>query len=236
MLGRRGVPWDAAVVIAFGKAFTGVAVVVIASLIFVAFGLGPRYDGAVVGILLFGGSVFTALFACLVIAAYRPTPAQSFVRRVFKRLAGKRGPGRVLTSAENVTLQSIDRLVMMRRGGPLPLINLAATHLLYFTAFGALGVTLLYALGGDVGVRSFAAVIVYLMFTYLSPTPGGAGFAEAMAIPFFGPLLPDEKAVMFVLCFRGLALYLQVGLGVPYLLFTGGIRQIVRRSEQPPNE
>src|SRR5262245_33586891 len=49
MLGRRGVPWDAAVVIAFGKAFTGVAVVVIASLGFVALGLGPAYDGAVLG-------------------------------------------------------------------------------------------------------------------------------------------------------------------------------------------
>jgi uncharacterized membrane protein YbhN (UPF0104 family) len=83
---------------------------------------------------------------------------------------------------------------------------------------------LLHALGGEVGVRSFAAVIVYLMFTYLAPTPGGAGFAEAFAIPFFGPLLPADKAVMFVLLFRGLALYLQVGIGVPYLLFTAGFR------------
>src|SRR6478672_5193142 len=36
MLGRRKVPWDAAVVIAFGKAFTGVAVAVLVSLTFIA--------------------------------------------------------------------------------------------------------------------------------------------------------------------------------------------------------
>ena len=56
-----------------------------------------------------------------------------------------------------------------------------------------------------------------------------SGFAETMAIPFFGPLLPADKAVMFVLCFRGLTLYLQVGIGIPYLLVTGGVRQIVQR-------
>jgi glycosyltransferase 2 family protein len=230
MLGRRGVPWDAAVVIAFGKAFTGVAVVVIASLAFVAFGLGPAYDGSVLAILLFGGSVFATLFAMLVAAAFRPERARAFVGRVFGRIAGRLGRGRVVTAFERTTLQSIDRLVQLRRGGAGPLVHLAATHVLYFIAFGALGTALLYALGGAIDIRSFAAVIVYLMFTYLAPTPGGAGFAEAMAIPFFGPLLPADKAVMFVLCFRGLALYLQVGIGVPYLLLAGAMRGIITRT------
>jgi len=232
MLGRRNVPWDAAVVIAFGKAFTGVAVVVIASLIFVACGLGPAYDGSVLAILLFGGTVFATLFGLLVASAFRPEPARALIRRVFARLAARWPSSKVVSSFERVTLQSIDRLVQLRRGGAVPLIHLVATHLLYFIAFGALGSALLYALGGEVGVESFAAVIVYLMFTYLAPTPGGAGFAEAMAIPFFGPLLPPDKAVMFVLLFRGLALYLQVGIGVPYLLFAGAMRDIVTRAAQ----
>ena len=118
-----------------------------------------------------------------------------------------------------MTTRSVDRLIQLRRGGAWPLVDLAATHVLYFVAFGAVA-----------GLRPFAAVVVYLMFTYLAPTPGGAGFAEAMAIPFFGPLLPAADAVMFVLCFRGLTLYLQVGVGVPYLLFAGGMREIVTRA------
>src|SRR5262249_45170518 len=96
MLGRRGVPWDAAVVIAFGKAFTGVAVIVLVSLAFVAFGLGPDYDAAVLAVLVFGGSVFTLLFALLVIAALRPEPARRRVARVFERLARRLGHGRVM--------------------------------------------------------------------------------------------------------------------------------------------
>jgi uncharacterized membrane protein YbhN (UPF0104 family) len=233
MLGRRGVPWDAAVVIAFGKAFTGVAVIVIASLVFVVLGLGPAYDRAVVATLLFGGSVFSILFGLLVVAAFRPEPARGFVARVYARL-GRRGRGRVLAAFERVTLRSIDRLVLLRTGGAGPLASLVTTHVLYFIAFGAFGLSLLSVFGGELGVRSFAAVIIYLMFTYLAPTPGGAGFAEAMALPFFGPLLPADKAVMFVLCFRGLTLYLQVGIGVPYLLFAGGLREIVTRAAESP--
>jgi len=230
MLGRRGVPWDAAVVIAFGKAFTGVAIIVVASLVFVTLGLGPDYDRAVLAILLFGGSVFATLFGFLVVAAFRPDPARRFVAGVFGRIARRFGPGRVVSAIERTTTQAIDRLVQLRTGGARPLVHLVVTHVLYFLAFGALGVSLLHAVGGDVSVRSFAAVIIYLMFTYLAPTPGGAGFAEAMAIPFFGALVPADKAVMFVLCFRGLALYLQVGIGVPYLLFAGGMREIVTRA------
>src|SRR5512146_1803182 len=81
MLGRRGVPWDAAVVIAFGKAFTGVFVIVVASLAFVAAGLGPAYDGTVLAILLFGGTVFSTLFGLLVVAAFRPERARGVVAR-----------------------------------------------------------------------------------------------------------------------------------------------------------
>lgn len=231
MLGRRGVPWDAAVVIAFGKAFTGVAVVVVLSLTFLACGLGPAYDAEVLGILLFGGTVFTLLFSLLVLAAFRPAPARRFVGRVFDRLARRRGRGRTLAAFERVTIESIDRLVQLRVGGARPLLAIVATHLLYFAAFGGFGVALLHAFGGPVDVRALAAIIVYLMLTYLAPTPGGAGIAEAMAVPFFGPLVPADSAVMFVLCFRGLTLYLQLGLGIPYLLLVGGIGQIVQRAQ-----
>lgn len=235
MLGRRGVAWDAAVVIAFGKAFTGVAVVVVLSLVFVGLGLGPHYDGAVLGVVLFGGSVFALLFGCLIAAAFRPERARRVVTAMFGGLGRRFGKGRVLTSFERVTLQSIDRLVLLRSGGPAPLIHLALTHLFYFAVFAGVGITLMRGFGGEIGIRSFAAMIVYIMFTYLAPTPGGAGFAEAMALPFFGPLLPPEQAVMFVLCFRGLTLYLQVGIGVPYLLLAGGVREIATRAANKPD-
>lgn len=230
MLGRRGVPWDAAVVIAFGKAFTGVAVVVAASLVFIALGLGPEYDGGVLAVVIFGGSVFSFLFGMLILAALRPGPAQRVVASAFGWLGRRFGPRKFLGSAERVTLLSIERLAVLRAGGILPLAHLAVTHVIYFAVFAGVGVVLLHAFGCTVDLRAFAATVIYMAFTYLAPTPGGAGFAEAMALPFFGPLLPPENAVMFVLCFRGLTLYLQVGFAIPYMLIVGGGREIAARA------
>ena len=222
MLGRRGVAWDAAVVIAFGKAFTGVAVIIVLSLALIALGLGPAHDVAVLAVVLFGGAVFGALFAVGVVAALRPAAAQRAVTALFAWVERRLGRGRVVTAFERVTARSIDRLAHLRAGGWRPLVRLALSHLLYFTVFAGLGVALLSAFGVPPGLRPFAATIIYIAFTYLAPTPGGAGFAEAMAIPFFGALLPPDRAVLFVLCFRGLTLYLQVGFAVPYLAIIGG--------------
>jgi uncharacterized protein (TIRG00374 family) len=232
MLGRRGVPWDATVVIAFAKAFTGVAVVVVASLAFIALGLGPRFDGAVLGVVLFGGSVFAILFGSLIAAAIRPAPAQRVVARVFGWVHRRAGGGHRLEAAKQVTVRSIDRLTQLRTGGALPLLRLAIAHLAYFTVFAAIGVVLLHAFGAEVGLRAFTATIIYIAFTYLAPTPGGAGFAESMALPFFGSLLPDQQAIAFVLCFRGLTLYLQIGFAIPYMLVIGGVGEIARRTER----
>lgn len=230
MLGRRGVPWDAAVAIAFAKAFTGVAVVVVASFVFVAVGLGPDYDRGVFAVVLFGGAVFAALFTVLTVAAFRPDPAKRVSARIFGGLARRFRGGKRLASAGAVTAQSIDRLALLRSRGLAPLAYLVLTHAIYFAMFAGVGVVLLHAFGREADVRAFAAVVVYIAFTYLAPTPGGAGFAEAMALPFFGPLLPPEQAVMFVLCFRGLTLYLQVGFAIPYMIIVGGGREIAARA------
>lgn len=230
MLGRRGVPWDATVVIAFGKAFTGVAVVVTAAVLLVAVGLGPRYDRDLLAIVLFGGAIFCALFGAMIAAAIRPAPARRVVGAGFGWLGRRLGHPRVFERGATVTGDAIDRLATLRDGGPRPLLALALTHALFFGATAGVGLVLLTAFGGAADLRSFCALVVYIAFTYLAPTPGGAGFAEAMAVPFFGPLLPADQAVLFVLCFRGLTLYVQVVFAVPYMLLVGGVGEILARA------
>lgn len=230
MLGRRGVPWDATVVIAFGKAFTGVAVVVTASVVMIGLGLGPRYDGHLLAVVLFGGAIFALLFGGLIGAALRPAPAKRGLARVFGWLSRRLGHARFVDTGQRVTLAAVDRLATLRTGGLAPLGYLALTHALYFAATAGVGVVLLTGFGAAIDARAVCAVVVYLAFTYLAPTPGGAGFAEAMAVPFFGPLLPAEQAVAFVLCFRGLTLYVQVVFAVPYLLVIGGVGEILARA------
>ncbi|MBK9033931.1 MAG: flippase-like domain-containing protein [Myxococcales bacterium] len=230
MLGRRGVPWDATVAIAFAKAFTGVAVLVVVALAMVALGLGPRYDGRLVATVVFGGAVFTALCAALVLAAVRPRPAQRVVARVFGWLGRRARGAHWVEAAERVTHDAVDRLARLRTGGAAPLARLALAHVAFFGATTAAGVALMTAFGGAVDVATVCAVVVYLAFTYLAPTPGGAGFAEAMAVPFFGPLVADGQAVAFVLCFRGLTLYVQIVFAAPYMLIVGGVGEILARA------
>jgi hypothetical protein len=163
------------------------------------------------------------LYGLLVSAAFRPAPAIGLVRRVFGRFPR-------LARAEAVAIRSIDRLARLRRCGGRALGWVLFAQLLYFACFSMLGVVLMEPFGGAIDVRAFAANVVYVAFTYLAPTPGAAGLAEAMAIPFFGPLL-GGKAVPFVLCYRALMLYLQVGFGVPYMVIIGGLGEVVRRAQ-----
>jgi uncharacterized protein (TIRG00374 family) len=228
MLGRRGVPWDAAVVIAFGKAFTGVALVCFVSLVLVALELGPEFDSQLLYLVLFGGGVFLFLVSLISVAAFRPEGAKRRVEKLFGRLG--KGHREWVHRVEQVTIKCIDRLARLRGGGA-PLL-LALSHLLYFAIFAGVAMVLIVAFGGQANLAAAATTVVYIAFTYIAPTPGGAGFAEAMALPFFGHILPAEQAVMMVLSFRALTLALQICFGLPYLLVVGGVSEALRQSSE----
>jgi glycosyltransferase 2 family protein len=229
MLGRRGVSIDAGLAITFAKAFTAAAVVALVGIVLIASGLA-EFDWRLGGVVAFTGSMFVMLFTLLAIAAFRPAEAQRVVARFFGWL-GKRLEMRFIASAERVTSRAIDRLALLRAGGIAPLAYLVLSHIAYFTVFSSIGVILIYAFGGEPGARAFASSWVYVAFVfYLAPTPGGAGFAEATAVPFFTAVLPAEQALMMVLCFRTLTLYVQVVLAVPYLIVAGTLSSLVRPS------
>jgi glycosyltransferase 2 family protein len=232
MLGRRGVAWDAALAITFIKAFSAAAVIALVGIVFITTGLA-EFDWRLAGIVAFTGSVFVILFSLLTFAAFRPAAAQGVVSRVFGWLAA-RFKARFIASGERVTLRAIDRLALLRTGGITPLVLLVLSHVAYFTVFSSIGVILIYAFGGEPSVEAFASSWVYVAFVfYLAPTPGGAGFAEATSVPFFTAVLPAEYALMMVLCFRSLTLYIQVVIAVPYLLVAGTLRAMTRPAEAP---
>jgi uncharacterized protein (TIRG00374 family) len=227
MLGRRGVPWDAAVVIAFGKAFTGVALICFASLILVALGLGPEFDARLLGFVFLGGGIFLIIVTLIVVAAFRPAGAKRVVSGVFSRIRG--GQGQWVSAMNRVTVRSIDRLASLHGG--MALVLLLASHVLYFAVFVGVALVLIDGFGGDVTVAAAATTLVYIAFTYIAPTPGGAGFAEAFALPFFAHILPAEQAVLMVLTFRALTLAMQLVLGMPYLMIVGGLREALGPGE-----
>ena len=73
-------------------------------------------------------------------------------------------------------------------------------------------------------------------FTYVLPTPGGAGISEGTAEAFFGTVLSPQDAVVVVLAFRTLTFYLHIALGLVYLPIVGGgeaMRGILERRRAP---
>ena len=74
--------------------------------------------------------------------------------------------------------------------------------------------------------------MIFLAFTYVAPTPGGAGLSEAAAGTFFGALLSPADCLWVVVFFRSLTLYGHIVFGMLYLLTIGGIREIITRPKQ----
>ncbi|MEJ7602664.1 MAG: lysylphosphatidylglycerol synthase domain-containing protein, partial [Kofleriaceae bacterium] len=197
MLGRRGVSWEGATLIAFGKSLTGTAVLVGLAFVALALGLGPALDRSTVIVLATGTGIFVALLLVPIIGALWPRRMLAGIDR-FERLLARRWSGpraiRIVTGLCETLRRAVERLAKLReRGAMLPLL-LLVTHLLYLGVFVAIAVVLARAFGAESLPRAIGISTVYAAFTYVAPTPGGAGLSEAAATVFFGGILAPRRS------------------------------------------
>lgn len=209
-MARRGVPWDAAGLVAIGRAMSGLLLHLVVALALLALGLGPTLHRWILVPFVVGAALALAIVLALVAAACFPERASAWCER-----------RRALRAMFAFVRDAIVRLAAFRRRAARTLPALLAVHALYYAFFVAILVVLLQAFGAEGGARVVSASIIYLAFTYVAPTPGGAGLSEAVAAPFFGALVAPDAAVLAVLLFRGLTFYLQIAMGVVYLPFLG---------------
>lgn len=209
-LGRRGVPLAAAGLVAFGKSATGTLALLALAFLALALGLGPAPD-TLVGPLATGAFVVTAALALPVAAARLPR---------LRAWLGRPRPGWRGRLAAGVG-DAAARLAGLRPGAYLLIF---ISHLLYFAAFIGVAVVAVGALGGQPLAQVAGASTVFTAFSYVAPTPGGAGLTEGAAGVFFGALVGPGRAVAAVLLVRGLTFYLQIGVGLVYVLAAGGLR------------
>lgn len=238
MLGRRGVSWEGAMLIAFGKSLTGTAVLVGLAFLALALGLGPALDRSAVIVLATGTGIFVILLLIPIIGALWPRRMLAGIDRGERFLGGRRwlaGPraSRIVTRLCATLRGAVERLAKLReRGAMVPLV-LLATHVLYLGVFVAIAVVLARAFGAASLARAIGISTVYAAFTYVAPTPGGAGLSEAAATLFYGGILAPRDAVIVVLLFRALTFYLHIAIGVIYLGIVGGTRQILDHERRP---
>lgn len=228
VLARRGVPLDAAVVIAFAKSITGTAFLLLLAFVALAAGLGPDFSPEIRWVLATGSAVVVLSMAVPMVGAFFPRQTVALIDRLEERLGGR--PGSWRSRAAGTTARglrrAVERLELLRAGGLAMAARLALAHLAFFAAFIGVAVVLAMAMGAGSWPRATGVSTVFLAFSYLAPTPGGAGLSEAAAVVFFGGLLPAPKAVVVGLLARALTFYLQIAVGAVYLPVTGVLGEI----------
>jgi uncharacterized protein (TIRG00374 family) len=234
MLGRRGVSWEGATLIAFGKSMTSTVVLLGLAFVVLATGYGPELDRGAIAVLTTGTGVVVATLLVPMIGALWPaamirrvdrTEAWLARRRVF---AGERAQ-RAVARIGDALRETVRRLARLRAGGVAMVVAVVASHLLYLAVLVAIAVVLARGFGATALPEAIGISIVYVAFTYVAPTPGGAGLAEAAATVFYGGILPARDAVVVVLLFRALTFYFEILIGIVYLGIVGGARQILER-------
>jgi uncharacterized membrane protein YbhN (UPF0104 family) len=234
MLARRGVSWELATVIAFGKSTVGSAMLQAGAFTFLLLGLGPALMSRSVVGLMMAGSGFAALSLGLMIAAgWSPGPVRRGVDRAIAWLGGFDGFltgwfGKLTHRALEGLVRAVEQLRAFR---PARLPAVLLSQLVYFACFIGLAVVVGAALGGSAGPAMWGVSTVYVAFLYVAPTPGGAGLAEGTAQAFFGALLPPASAVMTVLLFRALTFYLYLVVGVIHVAWVGGLGSILAEAD-----
>jgi uncharacterized protein (TIRG00374 family) len=239
MLGRRGVSWEGAALIAFGKSVTSIAVLLMIAFVVLATGHGPDLDGRVLAAFTSGTGVVGGILSVLVIGALWPRTMVRGIdrfegwllrRKLFSRERGQRGVRKACGGLRN----TIERLGKLRTGGAFGPLGILFAHLAYLGVFVATAVVLALGFGASDAGAAISISIVYTAFTYVAPTPGGAGLSEAVGVIFYGSILPAREAVLVVLLFRALTFYLHIVIGVTYLGIVGGTRQILAHKRGGP--
>jgi hypothetical protein len=90
-------------------------------------------------------------------------------------------------------------------------------------------VVLAWMFGAPSPISLVPLAIIYQAFTYMAAVPG---LPEAVAVAFFGGVLPAGEAFAVVLLFRALTAYLQVVLALVYLPVNGLLRSILERRDE----
>lgn len=236
MLGRHGVPWDAATIIVFGEFATGFAFIMGLAGLLLAMGFGPAIvPWASVSFAVAAGGVSLLLLA-LIVGAFWPEAVISIVDRVMLRLAvtlsrqrllARPWMHRALNAIAAHLRNAVERLARFRQAGAPGSLALLGSHILYYASFVGILVLLAIAFGVRSWIEVVPVAIIYQAFIYIAPTPGGAGIGEASAALFFGDLLPGGKAFAVVMLFRMLTFYLHVVIGLVYLPFIGVLGEIL---------
>lgn len=241
MLTRHGVPLADATVLTFTKTITGTSIIMGTAFILLAVGLGPALPLALYLPFVSGTGVFFMVAGAMWLGSKHPKIYMAWIERLCARIR-RSWVGRwqrvhaMCDGLEHHTALGLERLQNVRRRGLRPLMGLYLTHLIYYSTFIGVLLALAYHFNTSSMWRMAALSIVYQVFIYVAPTPGGAGLSEATAEIFFGSVLRPQDAVICVVLFRTLTFYTHILIGLLYLPWMSGVTSIMMPKSEDADE
>lgn len=179
-VGRRGVPWDASALIAFGKFATSYVFIMGLTSLLLALGLGPPLPSWIVTPFLLATGSVVVLLSIFALGALKPERTNAWIDRIESKLGHPRLE-RGISFLAKESRRAVDRLARFQ---PRGLLAIFASHALYYAMFVGILVLLAISFGGEAAALTTARAIIYQGFIYVAPAPGGAGVGEATAEPF----------------------------------------------------
>jgi uncharacterized protein (TIRG00374 family) len=222
LLGKRGVPWDAAVAIPFIKFTSSLALVFVLGAALLVADFGPDVDERIRVIAIVWFLTIAAITSLVIAVFAHPATARRWIAAISGWLSRRRWfasptwQGRIASAAE-VAARTAERLAGVRRASWPSAIALVVVHLIYYASYVAPLVCLACVLGDPPIATLALRSLVYLCFIFATPTPGGTGLSEAAAATFFGDLMAPADAIIVVAVFRASTFYLQLAIGALYL-------------------
>lgn len=231
VLGKKGMAWDVASIVCFGKSMIGSGVLILAALLFLLFDLGPSMPGELIALLIWGFSIVILIILVPLLAAMRLQQSLLLIASFESRLDQVRPSLAVVAEISkrllNLFRQSVQRLAKLE-STPRWIVAISLIHIPYLLIFAAMLVVLLGEYAGSFSWHSVYGAIEYIAFTYVAPTPGAAGLSEALAAGFFSQLVTPAQALAAVLLFRACTIYLHIVIGLIYVSLKSGVIIVLR--------
>ncbi|MBI2520770.1 MAG: flippase-like domain-containing protein [Bdellovibrio sp.] len=220
MLKKEGVPVENSVLISFGKSIVGAFLLFSSSFVVLLLFPGNLWGNQLIMAPLLSVLGFYVVFLSLSVSL-------SYFETAHLKMMTFKSDFPYLPAFLNKTLMMISQSLgntakKTRSLYQIGLKGLAAYlffNALYFLIFIGMLVYLLHALGAVPVGKSFAPALLHTTLAYISPSPNGAGIAEALIHIFFEGLLPLKAALVCVLLYRISTFYIQMLVGLFYTIF-----------------
>lgn len=238
---RHKIPVDAAATITFVKTIVSVTILMTLAFTIMVTGYGPDLPWYLYSPFASGTGVFAGILFVFWWGVRYPHHIVPRLARLADAVSAKsqgRAPRleRAAASLHTHTEATLKRMARYHEYSRANFLALALASTLHHLCFVGVLVTLGVALGAISATRLGALGIVYQTFTYMAPTPGGAGLSEASAQVFFQGVIQPQEAILMVTAYRTMTFYAQILIGLIYLPMIGALSGVLATAQDPPLE